>query len=130
MPALSCSSFSEEATQAGGLVRGHSSLMLRRQHGEEGGQGAERSKQVPLQLVIQLTLCTSSTQRGHEPTWIQKSPTGKALGHDAVINLLNPYLGTGYQVYVDNWHTSTALFLQLYDMRFGACGTSRENRKG
>ncbi|KAJ8349302.1 hypothetical protein SKAU_G00244320 [Synaphobranchus kaupii] len=60
----------------------------------------------------------------------QKSPTGKGLSYDSVINLLTPYLGTGYQVYVDNWYTSTALFQELHGIRFGACGTCRENRKG
>ncbi|KAJ8332499.1 hypothetical protein SKAU_G00422880 [Synaphobranchus kaupii] len=60
----------------------------------------------------------------------EKSPTGKGLSHDDVIDLLTPYLGTGYQVYVDNWYTSTALFQELHGMRFGACGTCRENRKG
>lgn len=54
----------------------------------------------------------------------------RALSHDAVINLLTPYLGTGYQVYLYNWYTSTALFQELHGMRFGACGTCRDNRTG
>ncbi|KAJ8349395.1 hypothetical protein SKAU_G00245250 [Synaphobranchus kaupii] len=94
------------------------------------------------QSVVQ-TLCTNTNKKaqrridqGMKTPWSplepgkQKSPTGKGLSHDAVINILTPYLGIGYQVYVDNWYTSTALFQELHGMRFGACETCRENRKG
>lgn len=51
--------------------------------------------------------------------------------HDAVMDLIQPaYLGTGYHIYVDNFYTSPKLFLDLASMKFGACGTYRENRKG
>ncbi|XP_071397591.1 piggyBac transposable element-derived protein 4-like [Centroberyx affinis] len=60
----------------------------------------------------------------------QKSSTGKGASYDAVMKLLTPSLGTGYQVYVDNRYTSTTLFQDLHDMRFEACRTHREKRKG
>ncbi|KAJ8349356.1 hypothetical protein SKAU_G00244860 [Synaphobranchus kaupii] len=81
-------------------------------------------------LFVLSDACNGYTCEFNVYTGKQKSPTGKGLSHDAVINLLTPYLGTGYQVYVDNWYTSTALFQELHVMRFGACGTCRENRKG
>ncbi|KAJ8358836.1 hypothetical protein SKAU_G00153610 [Synaphobranchus kaupii] len=81
-------------------------------------------------LFVLSNACNGYTCDFNVYTGKQKSPTGKGLSHDAVINLLTPYLGTGYQVYVDNWYTSTALFQELHVMRFGACGTCRENRKG
>ncbi|KAM3850276.1 piggyBac transposable element-derived protein 4-like [Diretmus argenteus] len=53
------------------------------------------------------------------------------LSYDAVMDLIKPaYLGTGYDIYVDNFYTSPKLFLDLSSMRFGACGTYREYRKG
>ncbi|KAJ8364440.1 hypothetical protein SKAU_G00132710 [Synaphobranchus kaupii] len=81
-------------------------------------------------LFVLSDACNGYTCDFNVYTGKQKSPTGKGQSHDAVINLLTPYLGTGYQVYVDNWYTSTALFQELHGMRFGACGTCRENRKG
>ncbi|KAJ8381080.1 hypothetical protein SKAU_G00018580 [Synaphobranchus kaupii] len=81
-------------------------------------------------LFVLSNACNGYTCDFSVYTGKQKSPTGKGLSHDAVINLLTPYLVTGYQVYVDNWYTSTALFQELHGMRFGACGTCRENRKG
>ncbi|KAJ8365157.1 hypothetical protein SKAU_G00139880 [Synaphobranchus kaupii] len=81
-------------------------------------------------LFVLSDACNGYTCDFNVYTGKQKSPTGKGLSHNAVINLLTPYLGTGYQVYIDNWYTSTALFQELHGMRFGACGTCRENRKG
>ncbi|KAL3996894.1 squamous cell carcinoma antigen recognized by T-cells 3 [Sarotherodon galilaeus] len=53
------------------------------------------------------------------------------LAYDVVMNLIQPScLGTGYHVYMDNFYTNPRLFLDLTSMRFGACGTYRENRKG
>lgn len=62
---------------------------------------------------------------GHTP-----SPSGHGLPYDAVMALLDPsFLGSGYHLYVDNFYTSPKLFKDLYDMKIGACGTYRENRK-
>nr|XP_046253824.1 piggyBac transposable element-derived protein 4-like [Scatophagus argus] len=53
------------------------------------------------------------------------------LSYDVVMNLIRPsYLGTGYHIYMDNFYTSPKLFMDLASMKFGACGTYRENRKG
>ncbi|KAM3860425.1 piggyBac transposable element-derived protein 4-like [Diretmus argenteus] len=58
-------------------------------------------------------------------------PSVHGLSYDAVMDLIDPsYLGTGYNIYVDNFYTSPTLFLHLAGMKYGACGTYRENRKG
>uniref|UniRef100_W5N8P6 Si:dkey-19f4.2 n=1 Tax=Lepisosteus oculatus TaxID=7918 RepID=W5N8P6_LEPOC len=70
--------------------------------------------------------CDFSIYTGKSP-----SATGKGLSYDSVMNLMRvSYLGTGYNVYVDNINTSSALFQDLFKMKFGACGTIRENRVG
>ncbi|XP_049425710.1 piggyBac transposable element-derived protein 4-like [Epinephelus fuscoguttatus] len=53
------------------------------------------------------------------------------LSYAAVMDLIQPsYLGTGYHIYMDNFYTSPKLFLDLASMKYGACGTYRDNRKG
>ncbi|KAL2079792.1 hypothetical protein ACEWY4_025536 [Coilia grayii] len=60
---------------------------------------------------------------------LDSSPQG--LSYDAVMDLVQPaFLGTGYHIYVDNFYTSPKLFGALADLKFGACGTYREGRKG
>lgn len=47
------------------------------------------------------------------------------------MDLIQPsYLGSGYHIYMDNFYTSPSLFLELASMKFGACGTDRDNTKG
>ena len=55
----------------------------------------------------------------------------KELGKSGsvVSTMLEPYLGKGYILYVDNWYTSPALFYFLHENLTGACGTVRPNRK-
>ncbi|CAM4573311.1 unnamed protein product [Leuciscus chuanchicus] len=57
-------------------------------------------------------------------------PSGHGLSHDAVTSLLDcKVLGSGYHVYMDNFYTSPKLLKDLFAMKFGACGTYRDNRK-
>ncbi|KAK7175582.1 hypothetical protein R3I93_002491 [Phoxinus phoxinus] len=57
--------------------------------------------------------------------------SGVGLAYDSVMSLVDKsFLGSGYNVYVDNFYTSPKLFMDLYSMNFGACGTYRDNRRG
>ncbi|CAL9708675.1 unnamed protein product [Knipowitschia caucasica] len=57
--------------------------------------------------------------------------SGVGLAYDAVLSLVNPsFLGGGYELYVDNFYTSPKLFMDLFSMNIGACGTYRDNRRG
>lgn len=47
-----------------------------------------------------------------------------------VMTLMEPYLGKGHNLYVDNWYTSPTLFRELHLNKTGACGTVRSNRSG
>lgn len=59
-----------------------------------------------------------------------QSLSGHGLPYDSVMTLLNPsYLGIGYNLYVDKFHTSPKLFKDLYYLNIGACGPYRENRR-
>lgn len=61
----------------------------------------------------------------------KSEPTGKGAGYDVVMRLLNiPFLGRGYKLYVDNYYTSPALFLDLLEKKIWACGTVRSNVAG
>ncbi|XP_039521796.1 piggyBac transposable element-derived protein 4-like [Pimephales promelas] len=56
--------------------------------------------------------------------------TGHGLSYDAVTSLLDhTFLGSGYHVYMDDFYTSPNLLKDLLAMKFGACGTYRDNRK-
>ncbi|XP_033731218.1 piggyBac transposable element-derived protein 4-like, partial [Pecten maximus] len=46
------------------------------------------------------------------------------------MRLMNPYLGKGHKLYVDNYYTLPVLFHDLRQKQTGACGTMRANRKG
>ncbi|XP_039297109.1 piggyBac transposable element-derived protein 4-like [Nilaparvata lugens] len=51
------------------------------------------------------------------------------ISGSVVTTLLEPHLGLGHTVYVDNWYTSPHLFQYLYTNKTGAVGTVRSNRK-
>ena len=46
------------------------------------------------------------------------------------MSLLKDLYNKGYHVYVDNFYTSPALFLDLLQNGIEACGTVRNDRKG
>lgn len=50
--------------------------------------------------------------------------------HDLVFRLLQPYLGKGHHVYMDNWYSSPVIFHNLTLVDTGATGTVRSNRVG
>ncbi|XP_062570286.1 piggyBac transposable element-derived protein 4-like [Saccostrea cucullata] len=60
----------------------------------------------------------------------QENVSNKGKIYDLVMRLMNPYLGKGHKLYVDNFYTSPILFHDLFQRRTGACGTMRVNRKG
>lgn len=71
--------------------------------------------------TISFTIYTGKNQAASE----------HGLAYDVVMNFIQPScLGTGYHIYMDKFYTSPRLFLDLTSVRFGACGTYRENRKG
>ncbi|ROL03908.1 PiggyBac transposable element-derived protein 4 [Anabarilius grahami] len=43
--------------------------------------------------------------------------------------IYHTFLGSGYHVYMDNFYTSPKLLKDLFAVKFGACGTYRDNRK-
>ena len=56
--------------------------------------------------------------------------SNKGYPHAIVLQLLRGLEGRGHHVYMDNYYTSPALFQELRDLGFGACGTVRVNRRG
>ncbi len=57
-------------------------------------------------------------------------PTGHGLSYDVLTSLLDrTVLGSGYNVYMDNFYTSLKLLTDLFALKIGACGTYRDNRE-
>ena len=52
------------------------------------------------------------------------------LSYSVVMRLMQPYLGKGYRLYVDNFYSSPILFQDLLSQGTFACGTVRANRRG
>uniref|UniRef100_A0A3P9AJZ6 PiggyBac transposable element-derived protein domain-containing protein n=1 Tax=Esox lucius TaxID=8010 RepID=A0A3P9AJZ6_ESOLU len=54
-------------------------------------------------------------------------PAGTGLSFDSVVQLIDPsFLGTGYNLFCDSFHTSPRLFRHLWSLKFGACGMFRK----
>lgn len=60
----------------------------------------------------------------------REKPSANGLAFDVVTKLCEPYLDQGYHIYMDNFYTSTTLFLHLLTMQTLACGTTRKDRRG
>ena len=60
------------------------------------------------------------------------SPSSLGLAHRVILDLLDDdrLTNKGYHVYMDNFYTSSALFRDLRDRGFEACGTIRSNGVG
>lgn len=55
---------------------------------------------------------------------------GRGISYDTVMSFMDhSFLGSGYHVYMDNFYTSPKLFRDLHALKFGACGTYRDNNK-
>ena len=50
--------------------------------------------------------------------------------HAIVIAMLDGLEGRGHHVFTDNYYSRPALFAELRDLGFGACGTVHINRRG
>uniref|UniRef100_A0A3B4UJI1 M-phase phosphoprotein 8 n=1 Tax=Seriola dumerili TaxID=41447 RepID=A0A3B4UJI1_SERDU len=56
--------------------------------------------------------------------------TVQRQSYDCVMSLIDRrYLGSGYHVYMDSFYTSPKLFMDLFDSKYGACGTYRDSRR-
>jgi len=53
----------------------------------------------------------------------------KGLAHHVVMKLVQPLLGKGYVVYIDNFYSSPVLFEDLLAKSTTATGTVQSNRK-
>lgn len=56
--------------------------------------------------------------------------TNNGLTHAVVVKLLEGLEHRGHHIYTDNYYTSPALFADLFQKGFGACGTVRVDRRG
>ncbi|XP_068714167.1 piggyBac transposable element-derived protein 4-like [Montipora foliosa] len=65
----------------------------------------------------------SKVYTGKEAGVVQKD-----LGKKAVTSLMEPFLGKGYYLFMDNYYTSVGLFEELEERSTLACGTVRSNR--
>ena len=56
--------------------------------------------------------------------------TAKELTYAVVMKLVEGLENNGHHLYCDSFYSSPALFIDLRELGFGACGTVRLNRKG
>uniref|UniRef100_A0A671UTR0 PiggyBac transposable element-derived protein domain-containing protein n=1 Tax=Sparus aurata TaxID=8175 RepID=A0A671UTR0_SPAAU len=82
-------------------------------------------------LFVLAESCSGYTLRFKIYTGKTNTASEHGLSYDVVMNLIQPScLGTGYHIYMDNFYSSPKLFMDLAKMKFGACGTYRESRRG
>ena len=56
--------------------------------------------------------------------------SGKGLAYDVVMNVVQPFLFQGYQLYCHNFYSSPVLFDDLREVEIHATGTIQKNRRG
>ena len=84
-----------------------------------------------MKLFVLAESCSGYTLRFQIYTGKTNTASEHGLSYDVVMNLIQPScLGTGYHIYMDNFYSSPKLFMDLAKMKFGACGTYRESRRG
>ena len=59
-----------------------------------------------------------------------KATSKNGLGYDVVMELMQPYLNQGYNLYLDNFYTSPELLSSLFMSGTSATGTVKLNRSG
>lgn len=110
----------------------------RRSHMMEGGAGF--SCRSPLHQrgggLVSSSSCYAMFWHCHQCDsvhWLQhrhpKHTPVFVVSGSLVLTLLEPYLGRGHTLCVDNWYTSPTLFHRLLRAKTGACGTVRANSK-
>ncbi|CAK9809268.1 PiggyBac transposable element-derived protein 4 [Anthophora quadrimaculata] len=74
--------------------------------------------------VLDVTVYTGSTSE------VQAFSAKLGKADNIVATLMQPYLGKGHQLFVDNWYSSPALFEYLHSFATNACRTVRKRRVG
>lgn len=59
----------------------------------------------------------------------RETPSVNGLAFDVVTSLCEMYFDQGYTLFMDNFYTSTSLFLHLLERKTLACGTTRKDRR-
>ncbi|XP_078045556.1 piggyBac transposable element-derived protein 4 isoform X2 [Augochlora pura] len=75
-------------------------------------------------FILDLIVYTGST------TEVQAFPEKFGKTGNIVATLMQPYLGKGHQLFVDDWYSSPALFEYLHSFKTNACGTVKKRRAG
>ncbi|XP_034073284.1 piggyBac transposable element-derived protein 4-like [Gymnodraco acuticeps] len=82
-------------------------------------------------LLVLADSSTAYTWNFSVCTGESESTTGRGLSYSSVMDLLPlPLLGQGYTLFVDNLHTSPALFKHLSTKNIGCCGIIGRNQIG
>lgn len=76
---------------------------------------------------MRITFKTLLFIRGHSTIEPEHKDCGKS---GSIMSLLEPHLGRGHTLYVDNWYTNPALFGILHKNPTNACGTVKKWGKG
>ena len=104
-------------------------------HGRLGFKQYNPFKRARFGIKVYKVCQSSGPAAGY--TWNMKIYCGQDRTDDGypastkvVLDLNNRLLGKGYNIYLDNWYSSSGLFVQLLQAGTNVCGTVRLNRKG